>query len=95
MRQLNIEELADNRGNQLSGGQKQRVAIARAIINNPKIIVADEPTGALDSENTKNILEIFENLKNTDNTIVIVTHDEAIAEIADRRFKIRDGCLVE
>ncbi|CDR66511.1 ABC transporter ATP-binding protein [Staphylococcus sp. SS251] len=80
--------------NKLSGGQQQRVAIARAIINNPKFIIADEPTGALDSETSKIIMDIFLSL-NRDNhtTIILVTHDRQVAEQADRIIHILDGCI--
>lgn len=78
--------------NKLSGGQQQRVAIARAIINNPKFIIADEPTGALDSETSKDIMELFLELnKENQTTIILVTHDRKVAEKADRVIHILDG----
>ncbi|MGD1944250.1 MAG: ABC transporter ATP-binding protein [Leptolyngbyaceae cyanobacterium] len=80
-----------NRPNQLSGGQQQRVAIARAIVNRPKLLLADEPTGALDSQTSRSILEIFKNLNRDGMTLVMVTHDEAVAQQCDRVITFRDG----
>lgn len=77
--------------NELSGGQKQRVAIARAIVNNPDIILADEPTGALDSKTGKQIMEMFEQLHNEGTTIILVTHEAEIAAYAHRTIFVRDG----
>ena len=78
----------------LSGGQCQRVAIARAIINNPDIIIADEPTGALDKKTSKEIMNIFKKINNSGTTIIIVTHDLAIAEECSRIIKIEDGRII-
>lgn len=79
---------------ELSGGQKQRVAIARAIINNPDIILADEPTGALDTKTSEEIIELFKDLNQQGKTVVIVTHDSKIAEQCDRIIKISDGSII-
>ena len=80
---------------QLSGGQKQRVAIARAMINEPDIILADEPTGSLDTKTKKEILDVFADLHKTGTTIVMVTHDNEISTYADRVVKINDGKIIE
>jgi putative ABC transport system ATP-binding protein len=80
---------------QLSGGQKQRVAIARAMVNNPKLLLADEPTGALDSKSGKQIMELFEKLNEEGVTIVMITHDENIAANAKRVIRIIDGEIDE
>jgi putative ABC transport system ATP-binding protein len=79
--------------NQLSGGQKQRVAIARAMINHPRILLADEPTGALDSTSGKQIMGLFRELNEDGVTILMITHDAEIASNADRIVEIRDGLL--
>ncbi len=94
---LGMVGLADrmtHRPNQLSGGQRQRVAVARALVNNPSIILADEPTGNLDSKTSEEIMELIANIHANGNTIVLVTHEEEIAERAKRLVRLRDG-LVE
>ena len=83
----------DHRTNELSGGQMQRVAIARALVNDPAIILADEPTGNLDSHTGRVVLETFHRLKDTGKTIVLITHDSHVAAEADRIVSIRDGRL--
>ncbi|UNO50739.1 ABC transporter ATP-binding protein [Alicyclobacillus acidoterrestris] len=80
-----------NRPNELSGGQQQRVSIARALVNNPVLILADEPTGALDSHTTEEILTLFEELHAQGNTIVLVTHEDEVGERAKRIIRFRDG----
>lgn len=80
---------------QLSGGQKQRVAIARALVNNPEMIVADEPTGSLDSQSQENVLEIFKELAEAGKTMIIVTHNPEVADYADVVIKMKDGEVVE
>jgi putative ABC transport system ATP-binding protein len=80
---------------ELSGGQRQRVAIARAIVNNPSILLADEPTGNLDSQAGGDILEIFNRLHSEGNTVIMVTHDSLVAERADRIIRIMDGRIVD
>ena len=79
----------------LSGGQKQRVAIARALVNNPEMIVADEPTGSLDSQSQENVLEIFKELAEAGKTVIIVTHNPEVADYADVVIKMKDGEVVE
>ena len=92
--ELEIQDLLKKKAKALSGGQCQRAAIARAIVNDPKIVFADEPTGALDKENAKNIMGIFSRIKENGTTIVMVTHDKEISQQADREILISDGRLV-
>ncbi|MEO6847107.1 MAG: ABC transporter ATP-binding protein [Chthoniobacterales bacterium] len=91
---VNLEERMYNRPSQLSGGQCQRVAIARALVNNPEIILADEPTGNLDTATGKNILDIFKNLNKNGRTVILVTHDPRIAATTPRVIEISDGKLL-
>jgi lipoprotein-releasing system ATP-binding protein len=92
---LGLRDQALKKANKLSGGQQQRVAIARALINDPKIIFGDEPTGNLDSKNTENVYEIFQELKEKFNqTILIVTHDNNLAAKTDRIITLHDGEIV-
>jgi len=92
---VGLADRVDFKPTQLSGGQKQRVAIARAMVNNPKILLADEPTGALDSKSGKQIMELFDRLNEEGVTIVMITHDAKIASYAKRVIRIIDGEIEE
>lgn len=92
--QVGLSEKMSNFPSQLSGGQQQRVAIARALVTNPSILLADEPTGNLDSKSGHDIMEIFENLHTKGSTIILVTHDEAVAHHAKRVIRIADGKIL-
>jgi lipoprotein-releasing system ATP-binding protein len=92
---LGLAEHANKRPNQLSGGQRQRVAIARALSNRPEIIVADEPTGALDTKSTEQVFAILRDIADQGQTVAVVTHDPALAARADRRIHIVDGKIAE
>lgn len=81
--------------NRLSGGEKQRIAIGRALIRRPKIVIADEPTGNLDSEREQEVLQLFKNVRDIGSTMILVTHDDEVAAIADRHFVIKDGLVDE
>lgn len=91
---VGLEEHINKRPLQLSGGQQQRVAIARAIVNNPAFILADEPTGALDSSTTEEIMQVFKRLNQQGNTIIIVTHNTEVANQCNRIIEIKDGEIV-
>ena len=95
LNKVRLSERMNNRPNQLSGGQQQRVAIARAIINNPAILLADEPTGALDSKTTEDVLDLFDKLHKSGITIVLVTHEDEVANRAKKIAKFKDGTIVE
>ncbi len=92
---VGLGERSHHRPNELSGGQQQRVAIARALINQPPILLADEPTGALDSKTGEEILSLFKRLRDDGHTVVLITHDAEVAEHADRIFVMRDGEMHE
>ncbi len=84
----------DHRPVQMSGGEQQRVAIARSLVTDPIIVLADEPTGALDSSNAENVMQIFESLRSNERAVVLVTHDQGVAGRADRKVSMRDGEIV-
>ena len=95
LNKVGLSERVNNRPNQLSGGQQQRVAIARAIINNPALLLADEPTGALDSKTTEDVLDLFDKLHKSGITIVLVTHEDEVASRAKKIARFKDGKIVE
>lgn len=95
LQRVGLADKAASYPRQLSGGQKQRVAIARAIVNEPSVILADEPTGALDTKTSAEIMELFKSLNHEGKTIIIVTHDMNIAEQCDRVIEISDGHVVK
>jgi putative ABC transport system ATP-binding protein len=92
---VGLQKRLDNRPNQLSGGQQQRVAVARAIINQPVLLLADEPTGALDSSTTREVLDLFDDLHRQGMTILMVTHETDVASRAERVLQFKDGRITD
>ncbi len=90
---VGLADRMDHRPNQLSGGQRQRVAVGRALVNKPSIILADEPTGNLDSKTSLEIMELFDEIHRQGNTVIVVTHEEEVAEHAHRVIRLRDGIV--
>ena len=93
LKQVNLADRMDHQPNQLSGGQRQRVAVARALVNKPSIILADEPTGNLDSKTSVEIMKLFGDIHASGNTVILVTHEEEIAAYANRVIRLRDGLI--
>ena len=94
LEKVGLGEQIEKRPSQLSGGQMQRVAIARALVNDPEILLADEPTGALDSENGSRIINLLKEMSQSGKTIILITHDREVAECAQRRITLSDGKIV-
>lgn len=93
LKSVGLSDRMDHRPNQLSGGQRQRVAVARALVNHPSIILADEPTGNLDSKTSVEIMKLFSDIHARGNTVILVTHEEDIAQHAHRIIRLRDGLI--
>lgn len=94
LKMVGLEDRIKHKPNELSGGQQQRVAVARALVSNPAILLADEPTGALDSKTSAEVLDLFKELKNQGNTIIMITHDKDVANFGDRIITIVDGKIL-
>jgi putative ABC transport system ATP-binding protein len=93
LEKVGLADRSHHKSNELSGGQIQRVAIARALVNNPSILLADEPTGNLDSKTSVEVMELFGKIQSAGNTVVLVTHEEDIAQYAHRVVRLRDGLI--
>jgi len=93
LKSVGLEQRAGHRPNELSGGQRQRVAVARALVNDPSILLADEPTGNLDTKTSYEIMDLFDQIHSKGNTVIMVTHEEDIAEYAHRIIRLRDGLI--
>jgi len=91
LEKVGLVEWANHLPNEMSGGQKQRVAIARALITNPKLVLADEPTGALDTQTSYDVMELFKSINNEGKTIIVVTHENDISELTQKTFHLKDG----
>ena len=94
LEKVGLGEWADHLPSELSGGQKQRVAIARALVTNPKVVLADEPTGALDSSTSHSVMELLKEINSEGMTVFVITHEEDIAEETDRIVRLKDGVII-
>ncbi len=95
LKRVGMEHRASHRPSQLSGGERQRVAIARSLVNKPRLILADEPTGNLDTKNRARIMDLFGSLLDEGITLALVTHDDVVAQYAQRRIRMQDGKIVD
>ncbi|MGB0891557.1 MAG: ABC transporter ATP-binding protein [Flavobacteriaceae bacterium] len=94
LEKVGLKEWANHLPNELSGGQKQRVAIARALVTSPKVVLADEPTGALDSTTTDNVMDLLKDINNEGMTVFVITHEEEVAEQTNRVVRLKDGVII-
>jgi putative ABC transport system ATP-binding protein len=94
LRKVGLEDRADHLPNELSGGEKQRVAVARALVTKPKVVLADEPTGALDSKTSASVMELLKNINREGMTVFVITHEEDIAAQTDRIVRLKDGVII-
>ena len=94
MKKVGLKDRANHLPNELSGGEKQRVAVARALVTNPKVVLADEPTGALDSSTSDSVMELLKDINREGMTVFVITHEEDIAAQTDRIVRLKDGVII-